>query len=261
MEIIKNLNSRIPIIGVPGWKIGENSFGCTLVYLYYLSHFGEVKILTTINEVDESLDLLVIPGGSDVDPGRYNQAPGYYNSKPDPIKEYFDTAILPKYIENGTPILGICRGAQSIAVLFKAQLIQHMYHESNTEILGRSATVHTLTLADESKFKSEYVKAYSDKAGKIKPIKVNSMHHQCISAYNFPSNILEIIAYYKGSNPTSIEAFRHKTLPIYGLQYHPEELEEDPFGDYIVNLLIKQSKNFIKEDEVILDSGQVLDND
>lgn len=232
---------RIPIVGIPAWKVGDNSFGVTTSYLYYLEHFGKVKILTLIEEVDKSIDLLVIPGGSDVDPGRYNAVPGYFTSKPDPMKEYFDTIILPMYIKAGVPVYGICRGCQSIAVLFGAKLVQHMWHETNTEITGRDATVHEITLRDTD-FKTAFEEYHKGK------VKVNSMHHQCISNIGFPNDILEILGVYKGSQKlSSIEIIRHRSLPIIGVQYHPEELIDDPLGDFIIESLIQKSKNYDKE--------------
>jgi putative glutamine amidotransferase len=240
MEEIKKVE-RVPIIGLPGWKVGDNSFGSTISYMYYLGHFGDVKILSLIDEVDPTIDLLVIPGGSDVDTRRYNAIPGLYTSKPDPLKEYFDTTILPKYIEHGTPIYGICRGIQSIAVLFGAKLIQHMYHETNTELQGRDDTVHEIVLTDTD-FKTAFEEYHKGK------IKVNSMHHQCVSSIDFPAE-LEILGVYpanKGRH-SSIEVIRHRTLPIYAVQYHSEELVIDPLGDFIVEFLIHKSKNYDKE--------------
>lgn len=41
-------------------------------YLRYFEGFGNVKIIVpTSKEIDTKLDLLVVPGGPDVDPSRY----------------------------------------------------------------------------------------------------------------------------------------------------------------------------------------------
>jgi putative glutamine amidotransferase len=234
---------RTPVIGIPGWKVGDNSFGCTVAYMYHFQHFGDVKILPLIDEVDPSIDLLVIPGGPDVDTRRYRAIPGLLTSKPDPFKEYFDTIILPRYIEVGVPVFGICRGLQSIAVLFGARLVQHMYHETNTDLTGRDALVHDIVLND-----TEFKRSFEEETH-VHRVRVNSMHHQCVSSVGLPDE-LEILGLYKTPNKSSsigrssIEVIRHKTLPIIAVQYHPEELVEDPLGDFIVDILIKQSKNY-----------------
>jgi gamma-glutamyl-gamma-aminobutyrate hydrolase PuuD len=93
---------------IVGWKTGDNSFGVTVPYLEYFSKFGQVHVLTpnTVEYVFRA-DLLVLPGGRDVNPTRYNQSPGYHTGHPEPILEYFDTKVLPKYIEKQIPIFGI----------------------------------------------------------------------------------------------------------------------------------------------------------
>jgi putative glutamine amidotransferase len=214
------------IIGIPAWKSNDsNTIGVSLSYITYIGGFGIPRIIMPEEEVVENLDLLIIPGGSDIDSLRYGMMPGYYNSKADPIKEYFDLVMLPKYIEARIPIYGICRGMQSICVNFGARLVQHMYHETSEE---RGDVVHGIELQDEE-LKHHFG---SRKIG------VNSMHHQCVSSIEFPKALSIVGVYAKGKN-SSIEVIKHKTLPIWGVQFHPEELVYDPLGNYIVNKLLE----------------------
>lgn len=223
------------IIGIPAWKVGESSVGVTTPYIKYICRFGTPRIIMPEESVIDNLDLLLLPGGSDIDPLRYKAIPGYDNTKPDSMKEYFDIVMLPQYIEAGIPIFGICRGMQSICVHFGAALVQNMYHETSLE---RTEEVHEIEMRAEIAIKNK--------------IKVNSLHHQCVSSIDFPED-LEVIGIYKGkSHKACIEVIRHRTLPIYGVQYHPEELISDPLGNYIVDLLLSK-----REEEVILDHGEL----
>lgn len=94
-------------IGVPLWKVGDSSFGSTWSYLQFASRYGEVIPLMPKHTVREDLDLLILPGGADVDPLRYGQIPNFFTGKPDAFKEYFDKAYLQQYIDAGVPIFGI----------------------------------------------------------------------------------------------------------------------------------------------------------
>src|SRR5205809_101606 len=97
-------------IGIVAWTTGPNSFGTTLMYLDFFSQFGIVEMIMH-NEVEpRDLDLLVLPGGPDVDPMRYLRADepfSLFNGKACPFKERFDHVLLPQYIERRTPIFGI----------------------------------------------------------------------------------------------------------------------------------------------------------
>lgn len=224
------MNSKRPIIGIPGSKIKKNNFGVPISYMEYASFFGTPRILSMEEEVDDRIDLLIIPGGPDVNPVRYERMPGYYTSKPDLMKEYFDTQIMPQYIKAGIPIFGICRGIQTIAVHFGAMLVQHISNHPYSTV-SRSEAAHTISLVDNS-FKKEFESEYGNKK-----IEVNSLHHQCVSNNSFPKE-LEILGIYNKKDESTIEVLRHRTLPIYGLQYHPEELTKDPLGDFIINKLL-----------------------
>ena len=157
------------------------------------------------------------------------------------IKEYFDVKILPKYIDKGVPVFGICRGIQTIAVLFGGTLIQDIKHHETNDTLDREKAVHNI-LITHNKVDIELASQKGYNRGK--GVKVNSLHHQCVSGKNFP-NCLEIVATYTGkSNYVSIEALKHSTLPIMGVQYHPEEMGYDPLSDYMIKKLISKSKNY-----------------
>jgi len=100
-------------IGIPGWLVGPNSFGVGINYMEFAKESlgGEdIRILLPDSPIWTDLDLLMLTGGADVNPSRYNEPPGFYTDKPDILKEYFDVHVLPQYIEQRTPIFGICRG-------------------------------------------------------------------------------------------------------------------------------------------------------
>lgn len=216
------------IIGIPGWKTGDNSFGCSTPYIEYLRCYGRIRIIMPEDPIITNLDLLVIPGGPDIDPIRYGAIPSFNTSKPDPLREYFDQVVLPEYIEAGIPMFGICRGMQSICVHFGAKLIQDMYHE--TSIQERSDLVHEVLLT----VRGDEILSHFGKA----KVKVNSLHHQCVSKEGFPDE-LEVLGIYKGKyHDACIEIIRHRTLPIFGVQYHPEELIYDSISDAIVKKLL-----------------------
>lgn len=104
-------------IGIVGWKTGENSFGITVPYLRFFQHYGNVVILGVNEEPVKDLDLLVLPGGGDVSPNRYNAKPDLFTGVANTWLEYFDKDILPQYIANKTSIFGICRGLQTLTAL------------------------------------------------------------------------------------------------------------------------------------------------
>lgn len=227
-------------IGIIGWSQGELSFGVSKSYLHYLNFFGDVRILTPKIGIDEDLDLVIMPGGRDTLPTNYGAVPGYFNSDPDMYKEHFAKINLPQYIDAGIPVFGICLGFQQIAVHFGGKLLQnidlseHGYSlDDNKEERGK--------LVNELAFAPDYIilEAQLLAKNKNKKIKTCSLHHQAVSKVDLPEQ-LDLIAYTKNDN--IVEAFKHKTLPISGVQFHPEE-DFNLLGRYLIMDLLKRSPN------------------
>ena len=121
-------------VGIVGWKIGPNSFGITLSYLSYFDTIGTVDIINPLSlYVNHDIDLLVLPGGGDVDSMRYSEKPDIFSGRPDPFLEFFDTQMLKHYISKRTPIFGICRGFQTLNIFFGGRLSQEIsgIHDSS----------------------------------------------------------------------------------------------------------------------------------
>jgi len=102
---------QIPLkIGIVGWDTSpREAFGASIPYLDWITQFGQPVILTP-GEFRDDLNLLILPGGLDVDSSRYNEAPWFNVSRPNQYLEHFDLHVLPKYVEAKTPMFGICRG-------------------------------------------------------------------------------------------------------------------------------------------------------
>jgi putative glutamine amidotransferase len=209
------------IILIPGWSLGDNSFGCTKQYIYWAQQYGKVKIIMP-DEIVKEADMLLLPGGKDI---ITNQVPSMYSGDANVHLEYFDKHTLPEYINIGMPMLGICRGEQALGYHFGAEMITHLeshpYSQHDGEVVQKNVAFKDLT----GKMSKEWIRG-----------KCNSTHHQALNHEGFP-DCLEILA--QDADDLTIEAFRHRELPIYGVQFHPEKSDDMDYGKRIMNILLK----------------------
>ena len=93
-------------------SVKNDMIGIPLSYAQYIKDYlgGEIILLSPTSSFHNEIDLLILPGGYDVNPMRYGEIPEYETSPPDIQKEYFDLYQLPLYISERIPIFGICRG-------------------------------------------------------------------------------------------------------------------------------------------------------
>lgn len=235
-------------IGIPFWKVGDNSFGSTINYIAFAEQYGEIVPLMPEHTLRTDLDLLILPGGADVDPLRYNETPGYFTGKCDVFKEHFDKVYLPQYIEAGIPIFAICRGMQSIGVLYNGKLIQHMSHETNDITKDPYTSQHDMLFTEEFTTIMNFTRS--------KALPVNSRHHQVIDRHALP-NELKVLAVHKsfdkqnkfGTSDGSVEMIAHTELPIVGLQSHPEDFldyQSITFVNKIIDHLITNKTSILK---------------
>jgi membrane dipeptidase len=222
-------------IAIVGWNVGDNSFGVTLAYIKYFSKLGDVTIITpTETTVREGIDLLVLPGGPDVDPMRYldlQDALDFEMGKQCPFRERFDKVLLPLYIKERIPIFGICRGHQSLAVYFGGKLRQDMYHDTNP-YNDRSKLMHTIKYTPNSSF---FIKSLGLSAASTP--KVNSIHHQTVS--KIPKNALCIAIC---GTDSEVEAIGYLNYPAYTVQWHPEEIDDTLSEFLLYDLLESETK-------------------
>lgn len=233
-------------IGIVGWVMG-NGFGITLAYANFINQFGEPIILHPNSAVRDDLDLLIIPGGPDVDVTRYGQIPGLYTGKPCQIREYFDKVVLSEYIRKEVPMFCICRGMQSIAIHFGAQLHQDIVQEHNDSD-KRWELVHNVKFTKDIKFGKFEVK-------KDQLIGVNSIHHQAVDYDSLKNTPFEVIATHEDRN--NVEIIQHKSIPIIGVQHHPEETF-DKFSMNAVQYLLNYYDEIDGEDVDFEENDDIL---
>lgn len=151
-------------------------------------------------------DALLLPGGGDIDPALFGET-DHGSRSIDPVLDRQQLSMLDAFVKAGKPVLGICKGMQVINIYFGGRIIQDL----------PTNTLHQYTDQDQVHPSHALPGTILQKLyGRDFP--VNSAHHQGIGS---PGRDLFIIQYAPDDVP---EAIIHKTLPILGVQWHPERM-------------------------------------
>lgn len=228
------------VIGIPGYiHEGKNqSFGAGVNHLEFISQFGNPRIIMPWEKVVD-LDMLYLPGGLDTAPSNYGEDPGYFTSNQDVHKEHFYKEKLDGYIGAGTPIFGVCLGAQMIAAKFGCRLVQNVLFHAQSK--DRWATAHkvfpAIRAGEDSKKKNLVFNGFEYPAPEV-----NSHHHQAIVVSKLGERVTPLWLAENEDNHLNadgfiVEAFAIEGSPIVGVQWHPEELY-DVFSRNVINQML-----------------------
>ena len=149
----------------------------------------------------DKYDGLAIPGDpSDVDPRFYGEKNRHAHT-PHPQTEKMQFKLIKKFAKANKPVLGICKGCQIINVAYGGSLHQDL------------GGYHRLWQTTHIK-KGSWLRKKLDAT-----VSVYHYHHQAVKrlAENF-----KVMAWSMKGNRKIIEGIEHKTLPVWGIQFHPE---------------------------------------
>ena len=208
-----------PLIGITANYEGMDA---TLRYAYYnkVVEAGGIPVIippvndrhVLVNTLDR-LDALILTGGADINPLWCGEEPsprlGHINSHRD-LPELLITRLA---YNRQIPMLGICRGIQTLAIALDGHVAQDIPSPTikHSQDADRGELTHSVTLHKNS----EIYRLYG-----TQNIFVNSFHHQAVSA---PGKRFWVTATAPDGTIEAIESTEQKS--ILGVQWHPEWLD------------------------------------
>lgn len=138
-----------------------------------------------------ALDAVVLTSGNDLlsvdDP-----------TEPAPERDRFEDAVVEYAIDEGLPILGVCRGLELLNTYFGGTL---------TDVPDHAACTHTVELRDES-----------EELDLPDRVEVNSYHDYGIERSDVGDDLVVLGTAFDDT----VEWVTHESLPIWGMMWHPE---------------------------------------
>ena len=178
-------------------------------YLNMLLKYNCNVVMLTLNnpKLEEVLDLcdgFLITGGADINPEYFGEPNLGLSKEVIEDLDVVDKEIINYAVKHKKPVLGICRGHQALNVFLGGTLYQDI-GDSHRRILSN----HEVKTIENSVLNFD------------EEILVNSYHHQAV---NKPAPDMQVIAYHADG---TCEAIVHNTLPVIGIQWHPERLPDE----------------------------------
>ncbi|MGL5614721.1 MAG: gamma-glutamyl-gamma-aminobutyrate hydrolase family protein [Sarcina sp.] len=179
-----------------------------------------IPVTTDKNILEEYINLidgLIISGGYDVDPARYNEDPHSLLQTTFPERDEFEFTLAKLAMDKEIPLLGICRGHQILNVLNGGTLYQDISLKEDS-FIKHAQSSHSTVVTHKINIEKDSMlyEILGDST------RVNSLHHLAIKdlAPGF-----KIVA---TANDGIIEAIEKEGNNfLMGVQWHPEVLSEN----------------------------------
>ncbi len=203
-------------------------------YLHYFKSF-DILLLPIPNVTSQVQDYfnqfpiegIILTGGEDINPKLYGENIEWPNISP--LRDETEKRMLEIAVARRIPVLGICRGMQFINVFFGGKLVKNITEEITSS--HEPGKEHSINLAEER---------IISKTGKTEMM-VNSFHSQAVTTHTLSSSLkMFAIAQEHGI----IEGIYHPSLPIAGIQWHPERDGADKELNRVLMEAFKENRLF-----------------
>lgn len=243
--------SRRPLIGIPAATLepppnpGALYFQFSGNYPAALAACGAAPAIIPLGLPDdilrdlfERLDGLLLAGGVDIAPAAYGEAPHPALGRVDPARDDAELKVARWALAADLPILGICRGIQSLNVAAGGTLyqdlpaqypgaIRHAYRPAESPW---EQPTHRVTVAADSR-----LAAILGAAG----LAVNSFHHQAVKD---PAPGFAVVARAEDGVIEGIE--RPDARFVVGVQWHPEGMfRTDPLARRLFAAFVEAARS------------------
>jgi putative glutamine amidotransferase len=231
--------SRHPLIALTTYgRNADNRYTLPAEYLEAVRRAGGVPVLIAPGEphLDRVLDLvdaLILTGGGDIEPSRYDGKGHHTNYAVDRERDTLELELARRVIASGMPTLGICRGAQILNVVQGGRLIEHIPDEVGESVLHRAPPrepiMHGIRLRPGTRLAEILGRDEFD---------AMSWHHQALrgAAAGF-----DAVAH---APDGTIEAIEMPTHPwLIAVQWHPElSAASDPLQQKLFDAIVEKAR-------------------
>ncbi|MEM9319117.1 MAG: aminodeoxychorismate/anthranilate synthase component II [Pseudomonadota bacterium] len=181
----------------------DNYDSFTYNLVHYLGELGAQVVVHRNDALDVQAAMALRPEAIVLSPG-----PGY------PDSAGICLPLIMAAAETATPLLGVCLGHQAIGQAFGGQVVQH-----NDIVHGKLGVMHH--------------HGAGVFAGLPSPLKATRYHSLVVARDTLPPELSVTATLEDGT----IMGFKHRDLPLEGVQFHPESLRSEHGHDMLRTFL------------------------
>jgi len=228
-----------PLIGLTTYGRGaDNRYTLPADYIDAVRRAGGVPLLiapgeSRVEAILDVIDALVLSGGGDIDPSRYEGKRHDTNYSIDQERDTLELELARRVIDSSIPTLGICRGAQILNVVQGGKLIEHIPDEVGVKVLHRAPPREPVTHGVKLKSGSRLAKILGRDQ-----FDATSWHHQALrgAAAGF-----DAVAHAPDGTIEAIEMPSHPWM--IAVQWHPElSAASDPLQQKLFDALVEAAR-------------------
>ena len=233
---------RRPIVGITGnyedatCKLGEGYYKSVVAAGGVPMIIPPVADKDTLVDTLGQIDALILSGGGDINPLYAGEEPSPKLHGINQKRDLPELMIAQLAYNRQIPILGICRGIQTLAVALGGRIWQDISEKTtvkHSQDAARYEQTHSVKIDTDSTLYKLYGK---------ERLLVNSFHHQAVRD---AGKKFRVVAKSADNIIEAMESSEFKS--IIGVQWHPECLEE---GAPLFRWLVEEAKAFRRAQEV-----------